>query len=466
MTGPAPSWQRHRALAVALVAYLVAAVGLVVATLDLPAAGAWTSAAALSPWLIAHVAAVVALSTLAWIGWRVGVPRGRMVIGLILLVGLGLRLALALGGPPALSDDLYRYVHDGATVAEGSSPWRVAPAEIDPTTLDPERAEVLEGINHPELVSVYQPTSLLVFAGLWQIHPSAWDPGGIITFRIGWSLVDLGLVALLMFALARAGRSPAWAALYAWHPLVLAEVAHSGHQEPLGLLLLVAGLVLAVGRPCRSWIGAGAALAAAGAVKPIAWPVAIAVAMGDKGTSTERWRRWLAALVAGLVAGGLLYGGIMLLGSGTGLGRLPMTLQRFVEHWAFNAPLMEWATEWLGRRPARAVAGATALLVLLGVAAWRRDPWVAALAWLTTAALVSSTVHPWYLLWPLALVPMRFSLTVWLWAAVVPLVYLALDPAAAWEVPGWVLGLEYGLVALGLIGDGWRACSGETRPKD
>jgi hypothetical protein len=71
---------------------------------------------------------------------------------------------------------------------------------------------------------------------------------------------------------------------------------------------------------------------------------------------------------------------------------------------------------------------------------------------LLAALLVSSTVHPWYLLWPLALLPLRFSPATWVWSLTVPLSYVALVNPEGYHVPAWGLAAEYGPVALALVG--------------
>src|SRR5262249_58569856 len=61
-----------------------------------------------------------------------------------------------------------------------------------------------------------------------------------------------GALALL---LRRLGRPMSLAALYAWNPLVVVEVAGSGHADPLGLFFLILAALFIVGE--RRVLGIG-----------------------------------------------------------------------------------------------------------------------------------------------------------------------------------------------------------------
>ncbi|MEM0915702.1 MAG: hypothetical protein AAGK09_13995 [Planctomycetota bacterium] len=356
------------------------------------------------------------------------------------------RVAMVWVGPPLLSDDIYRYVHDGYVIAvEGRSPYATAPDDHNPLGL---------GVNNPELVTIYQPLSQAVFA---TVASAAADERA---FRLAFALVDTVTVALLVGVLWSAGRSVWWAAVYGWHPLVIAEVAWSGHQDALGLGLLVGAVALGerAARPGNGWwaAGCGAALAAACAVKPVALPVAVFV--------VAAWVRalgWREALrMAGLAVGGgvammlpLYLWPLTLTG---GYGDLGATVERFVQKWASNGsihPTLEWLTGAKGtadRVCAALLALATAWL------AWRTRPGgvaTASIALFLAALLLSSTVHPWYLLWPLVLVPLApggvASAAVLVWSVVVALAYTSIHRHAAggpYQPYLWAVVVEYAAV--------------------
>ena len=57
---------------------------------------------------------------------RAAAPHKSAVLGVVILTGLALRLIM-IPSVPALEDDVYRYLWDGAVVATGHNPYAVAP---------------------------------------------------------------------------------------------------------------------------------------------------------------------------------------------------------------------------------------------------------------------------------------------------------------------------------------------------
>src|SRR5690606_25968782 len=121
------------------------------------------------------------------------------------------------------------------------------PADMAPMT--PLGRDIAQRVNHPHLVTIYQPASQWVFfvfaRGGDLLHAAAAEAQATV-FRIGFVLLDMALIALLLHWLWREGRSPWYAVLYAWHPLTVSEIAASGHQDIVGVLPLLAAICLLV----------------------------------------------------------------------------------------------------------------------------------------------------------------------------------------------------------------------------
>lgn len=392
----------------------------------------------------------------AWLmlGWLNGaVPKGSKRSWLIILgIALAARIVVVFGSSPQLSDDIWRYIHDGATLAQGGNPYARAPAEV--AVGQAPLPGVLDRINHSELVTIYQPTSQCFFAVLALAHQvlgGEWDPLADRTFRLGFVLVDLLVIALLLCLLHGQGRSPWLACLYAWHPLTISEIAGSGHQDVLGLLLLLAALTCLQGTPARAAV-TGALFAAALAVKPVVAPLALPLVWSQR----HHWRRIAAGTVGGILATVALYGPFLLMSGG--MGRLVDTANTFVTTWASNASLHALLMAVLGSRSGADVAAMAILCIVLGVilTRWRDDPWRASLWYLLAALLLASTAHPWYLLWVLALVPLRFHRAAWWWSFTISFSYIVLRDVAAWEQPTWVTLVEYVPVYVALTVELWR----------
>lgn len=371
-----------------------------------------------------------------------GGPRAAM---LVIGVAVTARVIVLVAGEPVLSDDVYRYAFDGGNLAHGINPYTVRPRDRldDPAFAQrwPGEAELLPRMNNPDMTTIYLPTSQWVFA--------ATPTNSTRVYRAVFTAFDVALIALILVGLARAGRSSWWAALYAWHPMPLAEIAGSGHQESLGILLLVATLLVADRLPRRVWVWTGL-LAAATLVKPVVFPVAAFVLKG------QRARMWLLSFAVGVVVCTALAAPLWLIDRGEPLQQLLETADRFRLKWAHFGSVYEpllWTVEKL--RPqwtndaqevlARRICTATVIAVLAGVwwrgppGLWGRTRWI-----MLTMVLLSPTAHPWYLLWALAMVPMAPGLATWVASLTLSWSYVAwmnvaADGTAAWGVSPWIM---------------------------
>ncbi len=168
----------------------------------------------------------------AWMIWRK--PPVRWTLALIFLIAFGARLAF-ISQTPTVSDDLYRYVWDGRVQAAGINPYRYAPN--DPAVVSLRDTAIYPGINRKPVRTIYPPVAQAVFLSLYWLHPDslAWT-------KLAFALLDLVATALLVGLLVRARIRPERVLLYAWHPLLILEVAHSGHIDVVAALFIVLAL--------------------------------------------------------------------------------------------------------------------------------------------------------------------------------------------------------------------------------
>ncbi|MGI8855317.1 MAG: glycosyltransferase 87 family protein [Thermomicrobiales bacterium] len=175
--------------------------------------------------------AIYALAA-AWVIWRK--PPVRWTLALIFLIAFGARLAFV-PQTPTVSDDLYRYVWDGRIQAAGINPYRYAPN--DPAVVYLRDTAIYPGINRKPVRTIYPPVAQAVFLSIYWLHPDsvAWT-------KLAFVLLDLVTTALLVGLLVRARIRPERVLLYAWHPLLILEVAHSGHIDAVAALFIVLAL--------------------------------------------------------------------------------------------------------------------------------------------------------------------------------------------------------------------------------
>ena len=159
--------------------------------------------------------------------------------------------------PPYLSTDAYRYVWDGRVQSAGINPYKYSP---DSPELEYLRDDVIyPKINRPGSRTPYPPVGQAIFNGVYSVRPLS-----VQAFKATISCFDIITTLALMLLLWRAGMNPARAIIYAWHPLVLWEGAHSGHIDGA----FIAFIVLAfLAWSYKKQVLAGSALALAAMVK-------------------------------------------------------------------------------------------------------------------------------------------------------------------------------------------------------
>ncbi len=154
----------------------------------------------------------------------------------IMVIAVFLR-SLFLCRHPELSDDIYRYLWDGIRSLTCHNPYSLAPIEVKPQT--EALALLLESVNHAHLVTIYPPAAQAIF-----MAGSALG-GSVLGLKVLLVAMDLVTCAIILRLLSRL-QLPSWrAALYAWHPLPIIEIAGSGHIDGAGILLFFLTLLTA-----------------------------------------------------------------------------------------------------------------------------------------------------------------------------------------------------------------------------
>jgi hypothetical protein len=174
---------------------------------------------------------------------RSSTPTDRSLLWLVLAVAILCRVIL-LFSPPSLSDDINRYLWDARMQFQGINPYVHAPESEEIAHL---RDDYHSGINNKDVPTVYPPLMQAAFAiaaYLWYSPTS---------MKILFTLCDVGVILLVMALLRRRSLPEERVLIYAWNPLVLVEIAGSGHNDSLVVALMLAALLAAEGRhPTRA----------------------------------------------------------------------------------------------------------------------------------------------------------------------------------------------------------------------
>ncbi len=164
-------------------------------------------------------------------------PTDRFTFPIILSVAIACRLA-TLFADPFLSSDIYRYVWDGIVQHAGINPYRYVPADPHLAFLrDASDADIYPMINRKEYArTIYPPLAQMLFWITTFISPTVICMKTVMVLFEGLTLwTILKLLHLL-------GRPREQAILYAWCPMLIWEIAGSGHLDSAAMAFI--GLAL------------------------------------------------------------------------------------------------------------------------------------------------------------------------------------------------------------------------------
>ena len=390
----------------------------------------------------------------------------RRLLWLVVGVGLLLRLMM-LPTEPALEDDQQRYLWEGALVANGLSPYAIAPADTwrAPAGSPLDRlagaaGPVLERVNHPGLKTIYPPVAEAAFALAYLLEPFS-----LTAWRLVLLAADMATLGLLVRLLDAAGRPRLWVALYWWNPLVIKEVFNSAHMEGVLTPFVLLALLLAIRR------------------RPL-----LATGVLGLGVGVKIWPLLLLPLILRPVLDRprIVIGALAIMASMVALWALPILLggldarsgfRAYAADWQANSallPALRGLSEGLLATLGQPVSAAgmiarLALAITVGLVALAivRTPLqgaadVMARAAIVTLALVllSPAQFPWYAIWTIPFLPFAPRWGVMAMAVLLPIYYASFHFAALGRPEifrGQVVWLIWAPIWLLLARDAWLA---------
>jgi alpha-1,6-mannosyltransferase len=321
-----------------------------------------------------HIAGFLGIMFACWALLGLACTASNVPAGKIWLWAIVFR-AIGFFGEPVLEDDWCRYLWDGAVFATIGNPYDKPPSVFfgDPN-VPGNLQRLLDGINHPDVPTIYGPVCQLAFVISYLIAPGQLWPLKLIL--IG---ADLGTMALLGRLIS--GRK---LLLYAWCPLLIKEVAFTAHPDILGIAFIVAALTV----PWPRTIAICCALAVGTKIFAAVIAGLLLLRLPKK-----HWITFGAVLTA-------LYFPFLVQGSLAEFG----ALKTFASAWEFNSTVFGVIAIWMGTDAAKVIC---AIMVLIIYAIYGRR-WKGGMPhgdWLFGAFfLLSAVVNPWYLLWMLPFV--------------------------------------------------------------
>ncbi|RJP36114.1 MAG: hypothetical protein C4548_16370 [Desulfobacteraceae bacterium] len=378
------------------------------------------------PELIGYAALLTILSAVAVFAGEK--PGGGWSAEFILFLAAALRL-LFLFQDPELSDDIFRYLFDGMMLLEGANPYAAAPDAV--ITENPTLTALIPLVNHAHLATIYPPAAQFIFA-------TGAFFGGTLAMKLVLMIMDLAACFLIIRILNQLHLPASRAVLYAWHPLPVIEIAASGHIDAAAVCFLMLALTIAlygvkfseqntagagIAKRSAGWKGiiiavtAGACFAAAVLVKWIPLLFLPGVLLMIRGRLRKYW-----------IIGFALTAFAMTAPFWPEIQNSYTILSVYLAHWEFSGFTFRMLRETVGSgytaRLILATCGAIAVGVIYARLFFRDLSWIsdkipaesdepqralpvlksfyaAAFAWL----LMSPTLHPWYALYLLCLLP-------------------------------------------------------------
>lgn len=362
--------------------------------------------------------------------------RSKSVVFIIIVFAVMFRIFLVPTEPTVLSKDMYRYIWDGRVQQNGINPYRYPP---NAEALKKQRDDkVYPNINRKSYPTLY-PAGAQLFFRLF--HVMVGD--NVSGYKALMTLFDV-LTLFVLLALLRVYQYEDWRLLiYAWNPLVIFEIAYSGHLEGLTVFWMVLAFFLhAIHKPTAGIV----ALAISSAIK--LYPALLLPALLNRGQRLKGSLTFAITMV-------LLY--LPFLGAGRKvLGFLPIYLQNPYE--SFNLGLkfvlmQLWPqigyTFW-------SILFSLVLMTAAIIVFFKNKHPVLALryAFILTGLLVvlmPSSLHPWYAIMLIPFLCFYPAIAWLLFSCMVTLSYVKyVTPTGI--MPTWVLMLEYGLLFALLAG--------------
>ncbi len=312
--------------------------------------------------------------------------------------------AILLTSAPIQEDDFYRYLWDGAVVANGLNPYKYAPADLkDNGDRDSSRLlyvvlrrsnDQLESawsrVNHATVPSIYPPVAQVVFAAASLI-----EPGSLLALRLLLLAFDLAVCLGVMLILTHLRFPPSLCVVYAWSPLVVKETVNSAHFDVVPTFFVVCALFATFkARTVLGFVCLGIAICAK--LFPIVFvPFFVCRAIRQNGVTAALRAAGLMCLVIGAIY-------MPFVDAGNGLWRGSMT---FAEKWETNSLLFSvvrlfFAERWSANAAIAIIAVGVILALVLRIKDWSDQN----LAWacfvtLGGVLLISPVANPWYFVW-------------------------------------------------------------------
>jgi hypothetical protein len=377
-----------------------------------------------------------------------------------MVMGLMLRLILLPIFPPIFSDDIYRFLWDGWLINQGIDPYQYTPRQLFDTNMvnHPHAIDLMDKMNSPDYYSVYPPTSQIIFSFCTWLFPG----GNILSTSIllrGILILCEGGLLYLMWNLASILNQPKIKLIwYSLNPLVILEVTGNLHFEGIVALgLATSSFIVLKSLEKKNQTTpisiVTSAFTFAMSIGTKLTPILIIPALTFKLLS-KHYIKWLGLLFTFCF---ILFIPIIISLSNSGFLQ---SIDLYFRKFEFNASLY-YLLRWIGIEataynqiaiigPLLALASTISLLIISWLGRHKLTLTETGLLLYTSYYLMSTTVHPWYIIVPLFLGVFTNFKYITLWSYTIFFSYSAYQSKEVSENTYWLIA-EYLPVIIILI---------------
>ena len=360
----------------------------------------------------------------------------------VLAVVIRLSLLFAI---PALSDDFYRFIWDGRLLTNGINPFSELPVFfMHPGNQVPElTADIFSKLNSPNYFTIYPPVNQLIFwisslVGGNSILTS------VIVMRFFLFAAEMGIIWLLPAVLDQYGSPRKASVIYLLNPLVIIETIGNLHFEGMMFFFVLLALWL-MNRNKLVVSGLAMALAICTKLIPLIFLIFLPMPFS--------FRRMLVFYGVASAALIVMFFPLIDLDLIRNFGSsVSLYYQKFEFNGSFYLLFREIGFAISGYNMIHHIGRGLVIFVFLAILALAFWPF-GKKALLTDQLffalgiyfMMSTTVHPWYVITVLGLSVFTKYRSPILWSFLIFLTYIGYT-ADGFDLPLWVLFVEYGLV--------------------
>ncbi len=366
----------------------------------------------------------------------------------LFIFGIVARLTLFFS-MPSLSDDIYRFLWDGTLLKNGIHPFAELPRYFLNQHISGLGNALYSKLNSPNYFTIYPPINQLIF---WL--SVQFDSSWLISTNVIRSIIliaDIGSFFILKKLLKVYRKEEHLAFFYFLNPLVILECVGNVHFEGIVIFFLLSGILLYnLNKNVLSATTIGLAIG----TKLL--PLIYLPALFLKSLGGEKW--WVAFL-AGIVG---MFTLLPMLSDDFITG-MQSSLSLYFRKFEFNASIYFIARElgfsYSGNNNIAKIGSWLAIISFLSILSisviGNNKKWILPeifLFILTSYLLLSTTIHPWYILPMIAFGILSGYWYPIVWSITIFFTYAGYT-SEGFELPMWIVVIEYLLVILFFIID-------------